>query len=103
MVLECCKDCGQNLREAMLHDEVSCFRGCADWLKANKLRTVLTVVCMDCSCLMGERDGQGVSGVSHGLCPDCLARRRVEAKQSRNDYWSNNDNGYEVAGQLNED
>jgi hypothetical protein len=46
----------------------------------------IVVRCAWCGRDMGVRPGQGVSGVSHGLCPDCSARlmedyRRQLARQ----------------------
>lgn len=47
--------------------------------------TVITVVCMGyvkpdgervpCGKVLGTKDGQGVSGVSHSYCADCLKRQ----------------------------
>lgn len=37
--------------------------------------TILKVVCMYCKADMGEKDGQGVSGVSHGICRGCWEER----------------------------
>ena len=34
--------------------------------------TVLKIVCSICGKDMGEKDGKGVEGISHSLCPDCL-------------------------------
>lgn len=33
--------------------------------------TILKSVCMYCKRAMGEKDGGGVSGTSHGICPAC--------------------------------
>ena len=38
-------------------------------------RTVLKIVCMYCGSAMGEKDGQGVSGVSHSICRECWVAR----------------------------
>ena len=38
------------------------------------METVLTVRCGWCSAPMGVKDGHGVSGESHGICPDCFAK-----------------------------
>ena len=39
------------------------------------MKTTLKVVCMYCGCAIGEKDGKGVSGVSHGICRDCWGSR----------------------------
>ena len=33
--------------------------------------TVLKIVCGWCNKDMGEKDGEGVSGISHSICPAC--------------------------------
>ena len=38
----------------------------------------MKVVCAWCDKEMGEIDGGGVEGVSHGICEECL--RKLEAK-----------------------
>mgnify|MGYP001593043777 FL=1 len=35
------------------------------------METILKVVCMYCGAGMGEKDGQGVEGISHGICEQC--------------------------------
>jgi DNA-directed RNA polymerase subunit RPC12/RpoP len=35
-------------------------------------KTRMPVVCAWCGNPMGEKDGQGQTGTSHGICPDCL-------------------------------
>lgn len=37
--------------------------------------TILKIVCMDCQAGMGEKDGKGITGISHGICPDCWSKR----------------------------
>ena len=37
-------------------------------------RTTLKIVCAWCDKDMGEKDGQGVEGTSHSICPACLAK-----------------------------
>lgn len=39
------------------------------------MKTVLKVVCMYCKAELGEKDGKGVSGVSHSICQDCWKLR----------------------------
>ena len=34
--------------------------------------------CMDCGRFMGVKDGHGVSGVTHGICPECFEIRLQE-------------------------
>jgi len=36
------------------------------------MQTVITVVCMYCKVIIDRKDGRGVSGVSHGICRDCV-------------------------------
>ncbi len=36
--------------------------------------TVLTIRCAWCGEILGEKDGQGVEGVSNGICDSCLVR-----------------------------
>lgn len=36
------------------------------------METTLKIVCAWCGKDMGEKDGEGVEGVSHGICEDCL-------------------------------
>lgn len=38
---------------------------------AKKKHTVLKLECAWCGTPMGEKDGQGVEGVSHSICPMC--------------------------------
>lgn len=35
-------------------------------------RAVLFRFCMRCGAFLGLKDGQGVTGISHGVCPHCL-------------------------------
>ncbi len=39
-----------------------------------RISTEMTVSCAWCSKAMGTKDGQGVSGVSHSICPECYAK-----------------------------
>jgi hypothetical protein len=34
-------------------------------------KTIITVICCVCKKFLGTKDGQGVSGISHGYCPEC--------------------------------
>jgi len=51
-------------------------------------KTVITVQCAWCGKPLGEKDGQGVSGVSDGMCSECYNRltedmELAEATRSR--------------------
>jgi len=36
--------------------------------------TVMKIVCAWCGKPMGEKDGQGQEGISHGMCEECHER-----------------------------
>ena len=36
-------------------------------------RSILKIKCAWCGKAMGEKDGQGVEGTSHSICPHCLS------------------------------
>ena len=36
------------------------------------MKTILKVVCMYCGRHIEDKDGEGVEGISHGLCMECL-------------------------------
>jgi hypothetical protein len=38
----------------------------------------IVTICMHCEELLGVKDGVHVAGISHGICPDCLAHYRAE-------------------------
>ena len=40
----------------------------------------MKVVCAWCDKDMGEKDGKGVEGISHGICEECLAKVLKEEK-----------------------
>ncbi|MDD5511869.1 MAG: peptide deformylase [Dehalococcoidales bacterium] len=40
--------------------------------------TILKVVCAWCGKDLGEKDGQGTEGISHGICKDCLAKQLAD-------------------------
>ena len=42
--------------------------------------TVIKVVCAWCGKDMGEKDGQGKEGISHGLCEECRAEMASAGK-----------------------
>jgi len=37
-------------------------------------RSLLKIVCAWCGKDMGEKEGQGIEGISHSICKDCLSR-----------------------------
>ena len=43
-------------------------------------QTVLFRFCMVCGRFLGLKDGRGVRGISHGICPECL-RKWEERKE----------------------
>lgn len=43
--------------------------------------TVIKVVCAWCGNPMGEKDGQGREGVSHGMCKECVAKWEKDATE----------------------
>jgi hypothetical protein len=40
-------------------------------MEDREVATVIVVLCAWCGKHLGTKDGQGVSGVSHGMCQDC--------------------------------
>ncbi len=44
-----------------------------NWI-INKMKTILYVVCGWCGKDMGQKDGQGQTGISHGMCPACYKK-----------------------------
>ena len=36
------------------------------------METVITIVCSNCNKTLKVVEGKGVSGISHGICPDCV-------------------------------
>lgn len=49
------------------------------------MTTTLTVYCAWCGKYLGSKDGQGVAGVSHGICPECLMAEQKEVwRKDRN-------------------
>lgn len=39
-----------------------------------RLSTEMSIVCSWCGKSMGKKDGNGQSGVTHSICPDCAAK-----------------------------
>lgn len=40
----------------------------------------MKITCAWCGKDIGEKDGEGVNGVSHGICEECLTKIEVRAK-----------------------
>ena len=40
--------------------------------------TKLIIICAWCGRLMGEKDGEGVEGITHSICPVCLKEQLAE-------------------------
>ncbi len=64
--------------------------------------TKLIVMCAWCGRYIGEKDGGGTSGVSHGICEDCAEAENRRAEKAREDkaiadnlqsYWRNLNSG----------
>ena len=45
----------------------------------------MKIVCAWCGKDMGEKDGEGIEGISHSICEECLSKleAKVENKISR--------------------
>ena len=41
-------------------------------------KSEIKVVCAWCGKATGEVNGKGVEGISHGLCPECLAKLKIK-------------------------
>jgi len=39
----------------------------------------MKIVCAWCGKDMGERDSEGIEGISHGVCEECLDKMEVKA------------------------
>jgi len=52
-------------------------------------KTVMQVKCAWCQKDLGEKDGKGVSGVSHGMCEACYDKLTadMDIAASMRDYW----------------
>jgi len=42
----------------------------------------MKMVCSYCGKDMGEKDGGGVEGVSHGICEECLKKLQTEVESN---------------------
>jgi len=54
-------------------------------VKGKEINAVIKIVCAWCGLDMGEKDGEGQAGISHGMCPECLAimKLQIKAEQER--------------------
>ncbi len=43
-----------------------------------RLSTELIVVCSWCGKVLGKKEGNGQSGITHGICPECAIKTLVE-------------------------
>ena len=41
---------------------------------ARKKKTTITIVCAWCGKKMGVKDGGGITGISHSICPACYEK-----------------------------
>ena len=44
----------------------------------------MKIVCAWCGKDMGEKDGEGIEGISHGVCEQCLKKLKVETTRQIN-------------------
>ena len=42
----------------------------------------MKIVCSWCGKVMGEKDGEGIDGISHSVCDECYTKLNYEAKES---------------------
>ncbi len=40
--------------------------------------TTLTIICAYCGADLGTKDGQGISGVTSGMCPACYKKEQAK-------------------------
>jgi hypothetical protein len=45
------------------------------------MTTILVIVCAWCKKKMGTKDGQGISGVTHSICPEYSKRETEEFRK----------------------
>ena len=45
------------------------------------MKTIITIICCKCGKYLGKKDGEGVTGISHGYCDDCLEKelKKIES------------------------
>ena len=41
-------------------------------------KTIIKIKCAWCQKDMGTKDGKGVSGISHSMCPECLKKEMAK-------------------------
>lgn len=58
------------------------------------MKTKIKVVCCKCNHTIGYQDGKGVSGISHGICDNCLDRE-MEKIDMMNEWDNKDDDGKE--------
>ena len=39
------------------------------------MQTIIEVVCSSCKTKLGEKDGNGMSGISHSICEKCIREK----------------------------
>ena len=44
---------------------------------------MIKIECMYCHKDMGSKDGRGVTGTSHSICPECYEKVMAELKNSK--------------------
>jgi len=42
----------------------------------------MKIVCSWCGKVMGEKDGEGIDGISHSVCDECYTKLTHKAKES---------------------
>ncbi|MFA5317791.1 MAG: response regulator, partial [Dehalococcoidales bacterium] len=52
-----------------------------------KTGTTLKIVCAWCGRYIGEKDGYGVKGISHGICKQCEARLEAETQNMVTEHY----------------
>ena len=48
-----------------------------------RLSTELTSVCAWCGKVLGKKEGNGQSGITHGICPECSTKTQAEYEAAR--------------------
>ena len=48
---------------------------------------MIEIVCAYCGKKMGEKDGEGVSGISHSICEKCFV---IQMKEMKNEFRNAN-------------
>lgn len=52
--------------------------------------TTITSICLICNRIYETKDGKGVSGVSHGYCPNCQKIVLAEMGMSEDEFHDEN-------------